>query len=189
MPKLHLKRTPAEEAERAQRKARKAARKEAKRRFQAEYDLGSDDEPRSKRHKSEGWYERTEDDLGKEFHHTSLNDDDNLQWREEQRLRREEDERFQQRMWDEVGEQDRLDSLETDLNSYSHIPNRWRPSAAGEPGLKVNPQSMEEEDYAEWVREGMWRFVFTLVLAKLVLIFLQKATWGTLRRTTTTESS
>lgn len=161
MPKIRLKRTPAEETERALRKARKAARKEAKRRFQSGHDLGSDDEPHSKRHKSDGWYERAGNDSDGGFDPTDLGEDDNLQWREEQRLRREEDERFQQRMWDEVGEQDRLDSLETDLNSYSHIPSRWRPSHA-DPAIKANLQSMEEEEYAEWVRQGMWRFVLYL---------------------------
>jgi hypothetical protein len=150
MPKLHLKRTPAEEAEHAQRKARKTARKEAKRRHRVDLSETSD---RSKRQTHSGQYKH----VGEEGY---SNIDDDLLWNEEvQRMRREENEWFQQRMWDELGEQERLDNLESNFNSYSHIPYRWRSSAPEDPRLKADPQLMEEEEYVEWIRDGMWRCV------------------------------
>jgi hypothetical protein len=156
MPKLRLKRTPAEEAEHAQRKAKKAARKEAKRRhdsrLQEPNDNESDDDDIRDQNLG-GWYETEAEGA----YGPGSADDYNFRWQSEQRVRQEEDERFQQRMWDEFGDQERLDALETHLNSYSHIPHRWRSSNPH--GPIVDPQLMEEEDYAEWIREGMWRFV------------------------------
>jgi len=148
MPKLHLKRTPAEEIEHAQRKARKAARKEAKRRHRLGVEETSDnaDEHRAKRHNS-----------GRHNYSTNWHVDEELDNKNDDFQRREENERFQQRMWDELCEQERLDNLETNFNSYSHIPYRWRSSAPEEPVLKADPQLMEEEEYAEWIRDGMWR--------------------------------
>jgi hypothetical protein len=157
MPKLRLKRTPAEEAEHDQRKARKAARKEAKRRHDSRLQEPNDDE--SDRHGDVrknnlgGWFEtEVEGAYGLE----SV-DDHIFRCREEQRARAEDDDHFQQRMWDDYGDRERLDALETHLNSYPHIPRRWRSSNPH--GSIVDPQLMEEEDYAEWIRQGMWRFV------------------------------
>ena len=124
MPKLHLKRTPAEEEERAQRKARKAKRKEAKRAGQ-KYDLNgsSSTSTRDNYHRSK----RRATDTGEDANYdTDYESDDRLQWLEEQQHRKQEEEEFQQRLWDELGQQERLDNLTSNLNSYPHIPQRWK---------------------------------------------------------------
>ena len=159
MPKLRLKRTPAEEEERAQRKVRKAKRKEDKRLGQ-KYDLpGSpsastcDNHHRSKRRAM---------DTGEDPNYdTDYESDDRLGWLEEQQRRKREEEEFQQRLWDELGQQERLDNLTSNLNSYTHIPRRWKSGGTAdlEGAVYNDPNSMDDERYAEWMREGMWKYV------------------------------
>ena len=59
------------------------------------------------------------------------------------------------------------------MNSYAHVPRRWRGGGMErmDDELGIDPQYMEEEDYAEWVRAGMWRCVPVLsgILAALDL--------------------
>ncbi|OBZ65899.1 hypothetical protein A0H81_14189 [Grifola frondosa] len=45
------------------------------------------------------------------------------------------------------------------MNSYAHIPRRWRGGGMErmDDELNVDPHLMEDEDYAEWLRAGMWR--------------------------------
>lgn len=159
MPKLHLKRTPAEVEERAQRKARKAKRKEAKRLGQ-KYDLhGSPStSTRDNHHRSK----RRATDTGEDANYdTDYESDDRLGWLEEQHRRKQEEEEFQQRLWDELGQQERLDNLTSNLNSYSHIPRRWKSGGAVdlEDTVYNDPNLMDDEHYAEWMREGMWKYV------------------------------
>ena len=163
MPKLRMKRTPAEEEERAQRKARKDKRKEAKRLGQ-KYELNGssststhDNHHRSKRHAT---------DTGEDVNcNTDYESDDRLEWLEEQQRRKQEEEEFQQRLWDELGEQERLDNLTTNLDSYPHIPRRWRSGGMAdlEDGIYNDPNLMDEEHYAEWMREGMWKYATFVV--------------------------
>ena len=159
MPKLHLKRTPAEEEERAQRKARKAKRKEDKRLGQ-KYDLhgSSSTFARDNHHRSK----RRATDTGEDpSYDTDYESDDRLGWLEEQQRRKREEEEFQQRLWDELGQQERLDNLTNNLNSYSHIPHRWKSGGTAdlEDAVYNDPNSMDDERYAEWIREGMWKYV------------------------------
>ena len=58
-----------------------------------------------------------------------------------------------------MGDDDRLDGVEASMNSYAHVPRRWRGGGMErmDDELDVDPQYMQDEDYAEWVREGMWR--------------------------------
>jgi len=159
MPKLHLKRTPAEEEERARRKARKAVRKEAKRLGQ-KYDLhGSSSTPtRDNHHRSK----RRATDTGEDaIYETDYESDDRLEWLEEQQHRKQEEEEFQQRLWDELGQQERLDNLTSNLNSYPHIPQRWKSGGMAdlEEAAYNDPSLMDDERYAEWMREGMWKYV------------------------------
>ena len=159
MPKLHLKRTPAEEEERAQRKARKAKRKEAKRAGQ-KYDLNgsSSTSTRDNHHRSK----RRATDTGEDANYdTDYESDDRLQWLEEQQHRKQEEEEFQQRLWDELGQQERLDNLTSNLNSYPHIPQRWKSGGMAdlEDTVYHDPDLMDDEHYAEWVRQGMWKYV------------------------------
>ncbi|KDQ20071.1 hypothetical protein BOTBODRAFT_27493 [Botryobasidium botryosum FD-172 SS1] len=62
-----------------------------------------------------------------------------------------EEARFREKMLDAMAEDGRLDELEASYNAY--VPPRWRDG----PDQPVNPSWMEEEEYAEWVRQGMWR--------------------------------
>ena len=165
MPKLHLKRTPAEEEERAQRKARKAKREEAKRLGQ-KYDIrgSSSTSTRDNHHRSK----RRATDTGENASYdTDYESDDRLEWLEEQHRRKQEEEEFQQRLWDELGHQERLDNLTSNLNSYHHIPQRWKSDGAAdlEDAVYNDPNSMDDERYAEWMREGMWKCV-TLVVCE-----------------------
>ena len=160
MPKLHLKRTPAEEEERAQRKARKARRKEAKR-------LGkkcgsSSASTRDNRHRSK----RRATDTGEDVKYdTDYESDDRLEWLEEQHHRKQEEEEFQQRLWDELGQQEGLDNLTSNLNSYPHIPQRWKSDGVAdlEDTVYNDPNLMDDDRYAEWMREGMWKYVTIVV--------------------------
>lgn len=153
MGKLHLKRTPAEEAEKALRKARKAARRSRKR-----------------SHLSEGM----SDHRGSSYATDSNNEDvygpppppplssahkpdyDSI-------LNELEDARFREKMWDALGDDDRLDAIDARFNDYAHVPNRWRTNAVREGGhteqRDMDPRFMDDDEYAEWVRDGMWRFV------------------------------
>jgi hypothetical protein len=159
MPKLRLKRTPAEEEERAQRKARKAQRKETK-------PLGRKYEPhgssststRDDHHRSKRRATGSREDAS---HDTDYESDDRLEWPEEKERRKKEEEEFQQRLWDELGHQERLDNLTSNLNSYPHIPHRWKSSgmAGLEDVVYSDPNLMDDEHYAEWMREGMWKCV------------------------------
>jgi hypothetical protein len=57
---------------------------------------------------------------------TDYESDDRLEWLEEHQHRKQEEEEFQQRLWDELGQQERLDNLTSNLDSYPHIPQRWK---------------------------------------------------------------
>ena len=148
--KLHFKRTPAEEAERELKKARKAARKAAKRKHRADDD---DDEPSSrKRHRSVGSDTEYGPQPASSNHHAHKLD--------HERVRAElEEERFREKLWGAMGDDDRLDSVEATFNSYAHVPRRWRGGGMErmDDELDIDPRYMEDEDYAEWVRAGMWR--------------------------------
>lgn len=156
MPKLRLKRTPAEEEERVRRKARKAQRKEAKH-LGHKYDLpGSStcgDHHRSKRRAT-----YTGEDVN---NNTDYESDDRLEWSEDQQRQKQDEEEFQQRLWDELGQQERLDNLTNNLNSFPHIPQRWKYGGAVdlENIVYSDPNLMDDERYAEWMREGMWKCV------------------------------
>jgi len=158
MPKLRLKRTPAEEEERAQRKARKAKRKETKHLGQ-KYDHGSSS---TSAHDNHHRSKRRATDTGEDANYgTDYESDDRLEWLEEQQRRKQEEEEFQQRLWDELGQHERLDNLTSNLNSYPHIPQRWKSGGMAdlEDAVYNDPNLMEDEHYAEWMREGMWKYV------------------------------
>ena len=165
MPKLRLKRTPAEEAERAHRKAKKAQRREAKHTGKKCHNLHGgpsgtpvrDDHHRSKRRATNAGEGDNRD--------TSYESDDRFEWLEEQQRRKQEEEEFQQRVWDELGDQERLDNLTSNMNAYPHIPRRWKPSGTAdlEGAVYNDPNLMDDEHYAEWVREGMWKYVSFVV--------------------------
>ncbi|PIL37710.1 hypothetical protein GSI_01404 [Ganoderma sinense ZZ0214-1] len=167
--KLKLKRTPAEQAEHDLRKARKAARKAAKlKRRRADSD-GDDDHyerypHRRKRHHTDDTAPL--DDTGDSdaeygpqpapstsgSHRAHKPDYDYIR-------AQVEEERFQDKLWGAMGDDERLDSVEASLNAYAHVPRRWRGGGMErmDDEMDVDPRYMEDEDYAEWIRAGMWR--------------------------------
>lgn len=164
MPKLNLKRTPVEEAAH---QARKRKRKDAKRRkshgseqpsLSRTYETATcewpstddDDEPSSST--STPWRSRRLPPLQPHHIQTDI-----------------EDLQFRERMFDALGDDERLDALETRFNDYAHVPGRWRTSKASKDGYKIyndqddflrmDPHTMDDEEYAEWIRLGMYRCV------------------------------
>jgi len=76
--------------------------------------------------------------------------------------------RFRERLSDAFADDERLDSLEARLNDFTHVPDRWRSSSSSstraqfnvfesDGWLKADPRGMDDEEYAEWVRMGMYR--------------------------------
>ncbi len=82
-----------------------------------------------------------------------------------------EEENFQEKLWDALREDERLDGIEAGLNEYAYIPRRWRGvSSRDSPeivdGLGDDPNLMNDDEYAEWMRTGMWRCVLLSVRAQ-----------------------
>ena len=155
MGKLHMKRTPTEQAEHDLRKARKAARRAAKH-ARRHTSISDDDSagPSSRKRP------RTDDlsDSESPSHRGHKPDYDYVR-------AQVEEERFREKMWGAYGEDERLDGVEASFNSYAHIPRRWRGGGMDrmDDELDIDPQMMEEEDYAEWVRDGMWKYVHSFI--------------------------
>jgi len=137
MPKgLRLKKTPAEQVERDMRKARRAAKKAAHRHraHDADFDSGGRSSKRSHTVGDEGVdLEPPLFDPGPSTPHYGA------------RAVPVGEESFQEKLWDA-------------------IPRRWRgvssrdsPDIVG--GLGDDPNLMNDEEYAEWMRAGMWRCV------------------------------
>lgn len=149
MPKLHLKRTPEEEAERAWRKERKAERK-AKRHARRAAADDADDQPRASSSK-----QPDEQRMGEDSFTSKLRDameDDGL-----------------------FDPSSRLDSMHANMNTYDHIPRRWRGTdsagiwmeeAADDMG--VQPHQMNDDEYAAYIRAGMWRSVSILHSGEII---------------------
>lgn len=154
MGKLHLKETPEERERRKTEKARRS-RKHSRRTDDTE-NLGK------KRHRKNS-HCIDQDTLGLDedhhtFHqgHSSKIDLEELQAEIEER-------RFREKLYDAMADDydNRLDGVEAQLNEYAHIPSRWQPSrgaASFEYRTANDPDMMDEEEYAEWIREGMWRY-------------------------------
>lgn len=170
MGKLHLKRTPEEQHAHDLRKARKTARKAAKRSRHATSSEADDPyadthagpshkRPRTSTHEGADDYVFDFDfDSGlgspSASHHARKPDADYV------RAQFEEDD-FRDKMWGALGDDERLDGVEASLNGYMHVPRRWRGGGMDrlDDELGVDPQMMAEEDYAEWVRDNMWKYV------------------------------
>jgi hypothetical protein len=180
MPKLHLKRTPAEQAEHDLRKAAKAARKAKKalrrRRSASHSNHSSHDEgvdghrgSRSsrthKRHRGEDddvmWGVSDDESAAASSHQYS-----NGYKPDYDAIRADlEEKRFREKMLGALEDDEGLHLLESRLNDYAHVPDRWRASGGKGKGKErggdfagdVDPQYMSDEEYAEWIRVGMWR--------------------------------
>ncbi|KAJ3555284.1 hypothetical protein NM688_g2663 [Phlebia brevispora] len=157
MGKLHLKRTPAEQAEHDLRKARKAARRAAKHARRHRDDLSEQEQTgpsSSKRRKVQETFEEDEESYGYFGSHSTSHKPDY-----DYIYAQMEEERFREKMWGAFEDDERLDSMEAKFNNYAHIPRRWRGGGMDrmEDELDIDPQMMEDEDYAEWIRTNMWR--------------------------------
>jgi hypothetical protein len=163
MPKgLRLKKTPTEQVEHDMRRARRAAKKAAHRQYRA-HDGDFDSDGRSSKRS------RTVGDDG-------VNLDPSFSGPEPSPLRDGahtvvEEEIFQEKLWNALGEDERLDGIEARLNEDVYVPRRWRgissqassSDTVGGPG--DNPNIMNDDEYAEWVRAGMRRCVLPNVRA------------------------
>jgi len=145
MPKLHFKRTAEEEA------AHRLDKKEARRRKRGYEDentkLSSHKRPRTAESFSERKWASSDDDYGPQ----PARKDDEI-----------EEMQFQEKLCDAFADDERLDSLEARFNGYAHMPARWRSRFEDDAWLKADPQTMDEEQYAEWIRVGMYRCVRSL---------------------------
>ncbi|CAA7260545.1 unnamed protein product [Cyclocybe aegerita] len=158
--KLKLKRTPEEEAQRRLRKERK---KEKKRKREQEGTYGSSKRVRSDdlgEGPSRKWASSDEDEVSSSSR-VNKPDYDAIRAGIEER-------EFRAKMFDAMGDDERLDSLEAGFNDYAHVPDRWRTSGSGlrkdrthyydgDEYSKLDPRNMDDEEYAEWIRVGMYR--------------------------------
>jgi len=182
MPKLKFKRTPEEEAEH---QARKAARKERKRKRE-HYRTPSPMPSSGKRaHKESKW---DADEPQRKWASSDEEDRAGPSTRSDKRrsdasddaMRAQmEDELFREKMFGAMGEDERLDGLESHLNSYVHIPDRWKSAAMGSSGkalydadefLRLDPSTLDDDEYAEWIRLGMYRSVLSACGSAMVML-------------------
>ncbi|KAF5393210.1 hypothetical protein D9757_000514 [Collybiopsis confluens] len=140
MPKLHLKLTPEEEAAR---RLRKKEKKEAKR--------------HSKRRRTQV---HNDDEDNAEFIGPSSYKPDYKALRAQI-----EEEKFREKMAMAFEDDERMDSIEARLNTFAHVPMHWGGGTGNkrkinyeeDEFLTMDPMSMSEEEYVEWIRMGMYR--------------------------------
>ncbi|KAK7057560.1 hypothetical protein R3P38DRAFT_2841746 [Favolaschia claudopus] len=76
-----------------------------------------------------------------------------------------EEARFREKMAEAFEDDDRLDSLEARMNDYAHVPDRWKAGRSrvdyqdvgADDLFEMDPRHMDDEEYAEWIRAGMYR--------------------------------
>lgn len=149
MPKLRhqLKETPEEAAEREWRRKRRKERKERhKPRRKADPSTSSTaSKPKDDRHSASA--PTCDSDEGWDAPSGSKKADlDSIRAEMEQA-------RYYDQLQNAMDEDQRLDSIEAQFNSY--IPPRWRNDHDTQ--FSVRAEEMNDEEYAEWMREGMWR--------------------------------
>lgn len=185
--KLHLKRTPEEEAQhRSHKKARKEERRKRKAYIDVEEDVPESSSQGRRRDStsvngntnesgpSRKWASSDEEDniFGPQpasSTHTFTKPDYDTIHAEIEELR------FREKMFDALGDDERLDTVEAQMNDFAHVPDRWRTTATGSGStgkrkfaydddelLKLDPRDMDDEEYVEWVRAGMYRLYFII---------------------------
>jgi hypothetical protein len=154
---LKLKRTPQDEEERQWRKARRAARKAQAAAGSSKYRTSSRYDFRPSRSRS-----TSPDPNHPHADRHPLEDEFNahhLPPESLQQLRAEiEEARFHSKLFNAMEDDQRLDALEASFNAY--IPGRWSspgPGPSSSSDTTADPNVMTEEQYAEWIRQGMWR--------------------------------
>ncbi|TRM69099.1 hypothetical protein BD626DRAFT_472923 [Schizophyllum amplum] len=160
MGKLHLKRTPEEELASRKRKQRRLDKKRRK------------EEPYSTKRVRPADYDYVFDTSGlPQPHHDEAHGGGPSEYytrgckRDPEVLNAElEEQAFRDRMFDALGDDERLDGVEAQFNDYAHVPHRWGGSTTRKQSyenedsfLHTDPQYLDDEEYAEWVRLGMYR--------------------------------
>ncbi|KAJ7209747.1 hypothetical protein GGX14DRAFT_521276 [Mycena pura] len=164
MPKLHLKRTPQEDADRRAHKRRKRESKCARRSPKA-----------SSIHNDSADRKWDSSDSDAEYGNPNPpqpaagSSSDSRYKPDYDAIRAElEEARFREKMADAFADDDGLDSLEARMNDYAHVPERWRTGSGQRTGayydrasdddiFNLDPRHMDDEEYAEWIRAGMYR--------------------------------
>ncbi|KAF9228426.1 hypothetical protein BS17DRAFT_692353 [Gyrodon lividus] len=161
MTKLRLKRTPAEEEERARRKVFKAAKRGARRKRKRAVDEHDSSDSGWFAEASSSKKPRRESVSGSYFDDEPCgppptSSSSKLDY---DAIRAEiEDMRFREKMCEALEDDERLDGINTRFSAYAHIPERWGGShAGGDKHDTLDPQYMDDDEYAEWIRDGMWR--------------------------------
>ncbi|KAJ3748634.1 hypothetical protein DFH05DRAFT_1388978 [Lentinula detonsa] len=169
MPKLHLKRTPEEEAAR---RLRKKEKKEAKRRRKEDH-YGDNSSSSKRRHQTAAAAEESTDRKWDSYD----DDDDDVEFigpipgpsnhrSDYETLHAElEEKRFREKIAMAFEDDERLDSIEARFNCFAHVPVHWGGRIHSKPRinydndefLAMDPMSMDDEEYAEWIRVGMYR--------------------------------
>ncbi|CAG8598826.1 6839_t:CDS:1 [Acaulospora colombiana] len=161
--RLRFKETNQEREERVAREERKAARKKAKRGPDLQFDYENDIDERYWR-LSEPTIYRTPNDVGAAYDHMREESSSKGEKDERRQTRKPagytqiqkelEEAKFRAKLFDAMEDDERLDSIEARFNDY-RVPERWQyPSTSN--SVNENPDYMEEDEYAEWVRRGMW---------------------------------
>jgi hypothetical protein len=151
MPKLHLKRTPAEEEAHQLRKARKAVRKAAKARSRLKR-ASVDDEDEGDDNEDEGYHKRQ-----RIQEYIPSGSEETYDPYPAQPRTTLEEERFYEKMYEAQEDDAGIYGLEERWSAYPgiHIPERWR--VPGEPVKGPDTRYMDDEEYAEWIRAEMWK--------------------------------
>jgi hypothetical protein len=164
MSKLRLKETPEEREQRKLKEERRAARKRQKRGPDLHFDYENDVEDRQWILSEPIIYRAPQDagvsyDLGQNrplpssSNHGRKRRDHQKPDNYEQIKKELEEANFRAKLFDAMDDDERLDSIEARFSAY-HVPDRWQDS---EPSSSTtNPNDMDEDEYAEWVRRGMW---------------------------------
>ncbi|KAJ7686513.1 hypothetical protein B0H17DRAFT_1204192 [Mycena rosella] len=168
MPKLHLKRTPQEEADHRTHKKRKRESKHARNSPEA-----STDKPARKWDSSDSEGDDVygphppQPEAGPSSKPSYAETSDSRYKPDYDAIRAElEEARFREKMAEAFEDDDSLDRREAEMNQYPHVPDRWKTgrsradydhAVAADDIFKLDPRYMDEEEYAEWMRAGMYR--------------------------------
>ncbi|KAG8924603.1 hypothetical protein FRC02_010329 [Tulasnella sp. 418] len=158
MPKLNLKETKSEKEEKEWRRARREARKSVR------HKRYSDDEGPSA-HTSSKSFGRSKKSNGYQDLHSDL---DEGHWSPPSTSYKQQtvddDEEFRQKLFDAMEQDHGQDSAQARFNEY--VPSRWRdhigdsfsggPQMGGLDAKDARPELMDDDEYAEWIRYGMW---------------------------------
>ena len=172
--KLNLKRTPEEALQHRLRKERKRAKRRHSSHGDLKHQAGTSSQRSHNNDQDAGpsrkWASSDEDEeaeYGPQPANISTNSKTHARKPDYDALKAEiEQEMFRQKMFDAMGDDERLDSIEAQFNDFAQVPDRWRTLGTGknkmnifeEDGyVKMDPRYMDDEEYAEWIRIGMYR--------------------------------